>query len=283
MADNNIYKQQYDLLGEGITIELRTTGQYLPAHWHHSLELLYLLNGSADVYIEGTLHRMIPGECIVIDTNQIHEVQCSQIYMMLFIHIDDALIQALMDNKRNFQILCSRQELTEDRIDDYFKICDLLRLIPPLYMQTPKAYRIKGISVTLDILYLLITRFSYMMYKDDLPEPTRNQQRMQEIVSYIDEHYKEPISLEQIADHFGLNREYFSRMFRKNIGIPFTQHVNHVRLSHIYHDICATDEPIMEIIEKHGFTNYKLFSRMFREMYGGSPREIRRQMRENNE
>ncbi|MBQ2641402.1 MAG: helix-turn-helix transcriptional regulator [Lachnospiraceae bacterium] len=109
-----------------------------------------------------------------------------------------------------------------------------------------------------------------------MPEPSKNQRRIREIVSYIAENYNKPITLEEISDRFGLSNEYFSRLFTQKIGIPFKKHLNQVRLSHIYHDLCATDAPIMEIVERHGFTNYKLFSRMFREIYGASPREIRR-------
>lgn len=276
MADNNVYIQNYDLHEQGILVEYRTTGSYLPAHWHDSLELIYILNGNATVIIEGTTHKLVPGEFIVIDSNQIHEARCTEIYMMVVLRIDDDLIQKLMNNKRNFQIICSRAELTDELVSPYLAICDRLKELVPLYMKQPKGYRIEGQSIGLDILYRLIRDFSIPLYKDDLPEPSRNQLRMKEIVSYIDRHYMEPISLDQIASEFGLNSDYFSRMFRQNIGIPFTQHVNHVRLTHIYHDICSTDEPIMEILDKHGFTNYKLFSKMFKEVYGDTPREIRR-------
>ena len=62
-------------------------------------------------------------------------------------------------------------------------------------------------------------------------------------------------------------------------GKPGRVKLGHVRLTHIYHDICSTDDPVMEILNRHGFTNYKLFSRMFKEMYGDTPREIRRRAR----
>ena len=45
-------------------------------------------------------------------------------------------------------------------------------------------------------------------------------------------------------------------------------------------DVVTTDLPVMQILETHGFTNYKLFSRMFRNIYGGTPREVRRRNRE---
>ncbi len=53
-------------------------------------------------------------------------------------------------------------------------------------------------------------------------------------------------------------------------------------MSHIYHDLCTTDTPIMEIVERHGFSNYKLFNRMFREIYGTTPRELRRRISRRN-
>ena len=94
----------------------------------------------------------------------------------------------------------------------------------------------------------------------------------------IDENYDKPISLEEISDRFGLSSEYFSRLFTQKIGIPFKKHLNQVRLSHIYHDLCSSDAPIMEIVDRHGFTNYKLFNRMFKEIYGATPREVRRRI-----
>ena len=167
----------------------------------------------------------------MVDTNQIHEARCTRTYMMIVLRIDDDLIQRLMGNRRNFQIICSRAELTDELVPAYLEICDCLKKLVQLHVRQPKGYMIATQSIALDILYRLITDFSIPLYKEDLPEPSRNQLRIKEIVSYIDKHYMEPLSLEQIADVFGLNSDYFSRMFRQNIGIPFTQHVNHVSRS----------------------------------------------------
>ena len=277
---DHIFLQNYNIHEEGILVEYRTTGEYQPVHWHDSVEIDYILNGNASIFLDGTEHKLVPGEFIVVDTNQLHEARCTRTYMMMVIRIDDSLIQRLMDNKRNFQIICSRAELTDSLVDEYLSICDCLKKLVPLYVRQPQGYRIASQAIILDVLYRLISSFTIPLYKDDLPDPVRSQIRIKEIVSYIEEHHGEPISLEQIAGKFGLTGSYFSRMFRHNIGIPFTQHVHHVRLTHIYHDICSTDDPVMEILDRHGFTNYKLFSRMFKKVYGDTPREIRRRAKE---
>ena len=115
----NIYLQNYNIPEDGVLVEYRTTGEYTPAHWHDSLELVYILNGNATIYLEGSEHKLVPGEFIVIDTNQIHEARCTRTYMMIVVRIDDDLIQRLMGNKRNFQIICSRAELTDELPADH--------------------------------------------------------------------------------------------------------------------------------------------------------------------
>ena len=101
-------------------------------------------------------------------------------------------------------------------------------------------------------------------------------ERLAEMTAYIEEHHAEKISLEEIASHFYLSREYFSRFFRQNMGVTFSRYVNQIRLMHIYHDLCSTGEGVMELSEKHGFANYKLFNRMFREIYGCKPSDVRK-------
>ena len=164
---DKLYKQTYDIHEQGILIEYRTTGDYLPAHWHDSLELVYILNGNADYFLEGTEHKLVPGEFIVADTNQIHEARCTHTYMMIVLRYDDDLIQRLMGNKRNFQIICSRAELTDELVPAYLEICDCLKKLVPLHVKQPKGYMIATQSIALDILYRLIKDFSIVLYKEE--------------------------------------------------------------------------------------------------------------------
>ena len=249
MASGNTYIPKYDLLNNNLAIDFRTSEAYVPAHWHSALEITYLLDGQADLTVEGTPLTMVKGEFAVVDTGRIHEYHCPSDFRQLVIHIDDACISSYMDNRRNFQIFCDRTELTEDRVDLYLEICSMLEELSLQWISRQPGYRILCESLVLRILYELVAHFSIPLYRDDLPEPTREQRRIREIVDYIGENYDRPISLDEISDHFGLSSEYFSRLFTQKIGIPFKKHLNQVRLSHIYHDLCASDTPIMEIAQ----------------------------------
>ena len=93
--------------------------------------------------------------------------------------------------------------------------------------------------------------------------------------------HAEEITLQDGADELGLNKEYFCRMFKENMGISFISYVNQVRIDHIYQDLIHTDDSIQEIAERHGFYNQKLFYRMFKERYDCTPVKLRKIARDN--
>jgi AraC-like DNA-binding protein len=60
------------------------------------------------------------------------------------------------------------------------------------------------------------------------------------------------------------------------MGITYTRYLNDLRLSKIRKDLIDTDLPVKDILEKHGFTNYKLFRRMFNDTFGCTPGQYRK-------
>lgn len=92
----------------------------------------------------------------------------------------------------------------------------------------------------------------------------------------IRQNYKQHISIEEIANVAYLQSGYFCRFFKKCMGITFLEYQNELRLSYIYQDILSTDDSIKDILERHGFTNYKLFRRMFFEHFEMTPTEVRK-------
>ena len=256
-------------------------GQYHAAHFQRELELIYLLNGSADIVLDGYLLSLVQGEFIAIDSNRVYELRCPESFMQISVLVDREFLithagPMWVEGQTGIEFRCSRDELTEEQLEPYLEMCELFKELVPHYINEEKGFRLKTESVVLEILYLLVQHFSIPLFPDDVEEKGAERQRIQEILDYIEMHYAEPIGLKELSDQFGLSREYFSRMFHKEIGIPLTQHILRVRIAHFYHDLIATDLPVMELLERHGLHNYKLFAKMFRAIYGKTPREIRK-------
>ena len=79
-----------------------------------------------------------------------------------------------------------------------------------------------------------------------------------------------------VAAQFGLSPQYFSSFFRENFGRTFVQHVNSLRIEQAARLLRETDLPVMEIGFNVGFDNFSYFIKRFREEYGASPSNYRK-------
>lgn len=98
-------------------------------------------------------------------------------------------------------------------------------------------------------------------------------------VEYIHSHYKEQISLEQVADQVYLNPEYFSRAFKAEVGQTFVNYLTDVRLKASVQLLEHTALRVQDIAQQVGYYNASYFSTTFKKKYGMSPYEYRRKGR----
>ena len=255
-------------------------GQYHAAHWQNELEIIYLLNGNAQIILDGQAVHLVQGEFIVIDSNRIFDFQCRESFMQISVHVEKEFLATKIagEDPANGvrKYYCFREDLTAEQLDPYLETCDLFKQLVSLYINEPAGYRLKSESIILDILSHLVRYFSRPASGLDTPVQSQDQDRIRQILSYVEEHYSEPFSLGEISSAFGLSREYFSRLFHQKLGITLSEHITRVRIAHFYHDLISGDEPVMQLLEKHGLTNYKQFNRLFREIYGCTPRQLRK-------
>lgn len=59
------------------------------------------------------------------------------------------------------------------------------------------------------------------------------------------------------------------------MGITFLRYLNEVRISHAGRLLTTTDLPVSEVMNESGFTNQTIFNRLFKELYGMTPRQVR--------
>ena len=99
---------------------------------------------------------------------------------------------------------------------------------------------------------------------------------IEEIDSFIKEHDCEDISLKKLADKTGYSEFYTSRKFHEISGMQFRDYLRYRRLAFALKELRDTDEGILDIALKYGFSSHEAFSRAFKEAYGISPCEYRR-------
>lgn len=105
---------------------------------------------------------------------------------------------------------------------------------------------------------------------EPVPVPAKNR-LIGPIQHYIQEHFQEDVSIHDISARFNINPNYFSQLFKKEVGMTFTEFVTTLRVQLACELLIQTDLPISEIAEKAGYEDYFYFSRVFKKLTGTSP------------
>lgn len=93
------------------------------------------------------------------------------------------------------------------------------------------------------------------------------------IISYIENHYTEPLSLKLIANTFQLSSSYLSTLFNKYTGTNFSDYVNQIKINHAKELLQNNSITLQELAEILGYTDPYYFSRVFKKIEGMSVRE----------
>lgn len=94
------------------------------------------------------------------------------------------------------------------------------------------------------------------------------------IKKYISLHFMDNITLNEVSDILSLSRSYLSTLFKKEMGISFTQYLIDFRLNRAIEIIQVENLPLGRVAEMVGYSNYPQFSKIFKKHRGISPREV---------
>ena len=106
-------------------------------------------------------------------------------------------------------------------------------------------------------------------------EVVSESKRILKVKNYIDEHYKNDLSLEQLADLVGMTPTAFSRYFKQRTAKNISEYIVDIRLGHAARLLVDTSDSVSEICWATGFNTLSNFNRLFRKRKGCSPTEFR--------
>lgn len=95
------------------------------------------------------------------------------------------------------------------------------------------------------------------------------------VIAYIQEHYKDKVTLEDLARCADRNPQYISAVFSRECGISIGEYITSLRVEEAKRLLRATNAPIGDIAQTVGYQDPKYFSRIFRKQTGLYPRAYR--------
>ncbi len=239
-----------------------------PDHLHGQIELLYVESGAIEVEASGHSRILESGDFAVIFPNTVHSY-------------------GKMEGRlpgRSIVVICSL-ELTGEffkRLTSYspekpFLTADQLHPNVSLAMlELEKECREgRNLNACRALVLLILSRILpviTLMKNRDIS----NYDLTYHIVSYVAEHFQEPLTLTKLAKHLNVSKFYLSRVFSAKLKTNFNQYLNHIRANYAQALIQSTNYTLTRISVDSGFESQRTFNRVFKEIFGVSPSEYRR-------
>jgi xylan 1,4-beta-xylosidase len=244
-------------------------------HAHREIELIYMIKGNLQVKVNNKIFQMKSSDFVLVNSNEFHSFQSDEDNLFIVFHLNYFEISSLLGQK-NLLFVCNSMEhdqsanrelrvVIEDLLSVYMKVNDFSQVE---YLE--KTYK-----------FISTLRMNYLKNQNEMLLNTLfkgQNDRLTEIIDYLQSNYREPLSLEEVASIHYLSIPYLSKYFKKQTGKTFSQYLNEIRLAHAVNELVNSDKPITRIALDNGFPNLASFNRVFNESYQIKPVEYRKQM-----
>ena len=250
-------------------------------HWHPEFEIIYVKKGTATFYINSERFESHEGDIFLIQPTSPHAIypieNQEQISTVFRIHLDflgrsqiDSFSQRYIQPLHPGHFCLTPQISPGDKAYDQIQSC-LLSLFSILE-EKGIYYDLLIKSKLYELLHLLFKyRYVNRHYTDD------TYQKLKEVICYLEQHYSEPIHIEQLATTFGYSKNHFMSIFKQHTGASCMDYLLQLRLEKSCEKLVQTNFSIQEIASQVGFTNLSNFNRQFKQHYHLTPRQYRNQ------
>ncbi len=258
-------------------------GNTFPWHWHNEVEFFYMREGKLEYHLPSGSYTFTKGEGGFINANVLHMTCCEDSLPCIQIeHI--FLPQLIGGEERHILMRKYIHPIIENPDFDLFRfdsskqnhqeIINILRDAYAIYIEKHEGYELDILSK----MTLLWKSFFFLTQKQCSPKKLAfHSDRIKTMMEFIAAHYHEKLTLKQIADSSYISVRECCRCFQKTLGqSPFAYLIDY-RLRKACNLLSHTQLSITEIGTACGFDSSSYFGKLFREKFGCTPKEYRRQ------
>lgn len=232
-------------------------------HWHYEHELISCFEGSATVLLDGRQYHMEAGTCILCFAESPHSIVGS---------FDSCVVVAQFD-----QSLCTgaapywlESPLFEDHYNSYACMDSMYR-----EQETQMAFYSEKINASMSLLLIEILRNEPLVQR--VAQNSKTIARYRDLLATIDQSF-DHLSFRDAAEFMNMSEAYFSRFFKKESGMTFSQYLNIVRVGRAIDILAASPDITMaSLMTECGFNTLRNFNRVFKNVTGYSPSTLPRE------
>lgn len=251
-------------------------------HYHDFHKILILLRGDVTYCIEGRTYHLKPNDIVLVNAREVHKpvIHSDTPYERIIIYIAPDFLNEYQE-KENDLGLCFREA--------YVKQSHVLRLLPSLSGKLDasihaldqslqdKDYASELYHKILFLEFMIQLNRAALHNKIAFVGDSASNEKLLLILSYINDHLTEDLTIDELSSRFYLSRSYLMHTFKEQTGYTIGNYLSTKRLLYAK-ELIAGQTPITEVCYACGFKNYSTFSRAYKKSFGESPRDFRQSL-----
>ena len=255
------------------------TVDYRTPHIHPEWELILLLENALSVTCGQKSYLVEPGELMLFSPNQPHEFHregesctflCLQISSQSVAQIFPAIDRLTVDG------LFPRNHLSEG---EYAWLKESMLDLMGAYLRREPCYELYCMGQGSLLLHKILSRMpSHTLSAGELSSRDKSNARLKRLIRFVDENYMHKIRLSDFAEQEGCSVSYLSHFVKDTLNQSFQDYVNTVRFNCACKLMASGEGRMLDVCVESGFSDYRYFSRTFKQQVGMTPEEYRQQV-----
>ena len=252
----------------------------VPLHWHSELELIVIKKGRGIVSVDLQKQEVASGDIALIRPGRLHSIERDGGHTMeyeniilkpeLLISGENDLCAVRFINPLMEGAIPSETFLTP-ALSFYREAAEYIRQIDLLCGTQPEGYQLAVKGLLFQFFFLLITNRREKEKETSSAAQTRSLEKMKTILKYVEEHYADHVTIDDMAEITCYSKSHFMKFFKSHMGTGFIDYLNDYRLTMAERMLMSSDAPVLEVAQASGFDNLSYFNRMFKRKYGQAP------------
>ena len=248
-------------------------------HHHDFYEIFFLISGDVTYAINSRICRVMPGDILIIGPKELHQVYIrseASAYERSVLWVDPAILETLsspecnllqsMDPENPEAVRQLRLQPTDQK--------HILLLLEALLHESSEHIFGAELQCKSLLTQLMVHINRLAAQEGDYYEAFSSSSHLiSQVIDYINHHYSENLSLDNIAEQFFVSKYHLSHEFNRQVGTSIYRYIQKKRLQ-IARQLLSQGKKPNNICGECGFGDYAGFYRAFKAEYGFSPRHF---------
>ncbi len=236
-------------------------------HTHNHTELFFIVSGRGQFLIQDQVFPVGVNDLVVINPNVLHTEASLDAKPLEYIVLGIGGIELAAGANFNGQF-CILDHLESAEISSCLRnILREMEMKNTGYEDICQAYT--------EILIIRLMR-NIAIAAQTAPHTISGNRQCAAVKRYIDQHFKESLTLEQLAEEGHMNKYYLAHVFKREYGVSPINYMISRRVEESRYLLAETDLSLSQIAQILGFSSLSYFSQVFRKTQGVSPAEFRK-------